>query len=407
MKLLSVLTLLLCMGVSLAHAALGPAQLGRFEAMLMRDSAYAGKINLATTSKNTFTGTVIIGGKASALKGLLAQDANGLASATLLVPGVAPKSFVRVALTIASDGVFACTVADNANSQVMGEGGGEKINPPSAAILNKLNGSYTVLWTFTDSYSATYEGHAFATAKIDTTGLLTLNGNTVDGKAFTATSYVDSDLTTQVFVCPHNMANTYFAGSLKFTLRSDGLYHVSGSEDGVFTFRGPPDNRRPTGWGPATMTAWMEPWRFTNRAAFWTSLGWASEPRVAVLIGESGTNSGIRGKYYALPYNARFDKGFNLAPDDAYATFTLKVNKWKVRMNPSTGMFSGSYVTYQTGGDGSQIEVIRTFRNLVGGVFMQPDPAEGIKGGGYGFVINPPNPYFDAIYSDPIVFAER
>lgn len=407
MKLLSSLMLLLCLGTSLAHAALAPAQVGRFEALLMLDSAYAGKISVATTSKNAFTGSLIIGAKATALKGQVTQDGAGLASATLKVAGTAPKSTVRIAFTIAPDGVFACTVADNANSQVLGEGGGEKIIPPSISILNTLKGSYTVLWTFTDSNAATYEGHAYATAKIDPTGLLTLTGKTVDGKTFTSASYIDSDLTTQVFASPYSVANTYFAGSLKFSRRSDGLYHVTGKEDGVFTFKGPPDNRRPTGWGPATMTAWMEPWRFTSRAAFWKSLGWSNEPLIAVAIGANGSDSGLRGRYYAIPRTAQLDRGYSLAPKDFYSNFTLEWNKWRVQMTPSTGLFTGSYDTYDTLETYQQIKITRTHHNVIGGVFMQPDPSAGIKGGGYGAVVNPPNSSFDAIYSKPITLTEK
>jgi hypothetical protein len=95
----------------------------------------------------------------------------------------------------------------------------------------------------------------------------------------------------------------------------------------------------------------------------------------------------------------QLDGGFNLVPKDAWAGFSLKWNKWKLRMNPSSGLFTGSFDLFETVGSYADTKITATHHNVIGGVFIQPAPSAGIKGGGYGFVKYPPNPNFDAIDS--------
>lgn len=391
-------------GAISAHAALSSAQIGWFESFLYNGDKIVGKIEIHTTSQGKLTGELITKGRSSPLAGTLKEDASGTASwrAELASPSKAP---IKIAVAIASDGVFSSVARMALNDDFIGSGGSERLMRVPSSKAKALARDYTIAWSFNDSYGAKYRGHAHATASIDPTGRLEMSGRTPDGVAFKTSAQVDSTLTARIYAHPHKQSATFFHGELKFTRRSDGQYHVVDAVPGSFAWAGPINLKKKTVY---QLSTWMEPWTYSTRPAFWKSLKWKSEPLIAIRIGLE-SDSSFLDQYYAIPETLKLNDAMGFIPKDYYAYYSINSNKWDVRLDSRTGLFTGTYLTYGTLHGGGTVEIVNTFKNKVRGVMILPDPSDARKGRGFGTAwSNDYSPYADgSIDDEPVQLTQK
>ncbi len=344
---------------------------GSFEGLLEDgDGLPAGKVTLTVTTTGAFTGTLTTTAtKAYSLKGMLAL--NGDYSA-----GSATLAAYALSVSVSSGSVLAAAITGVGDTST-----GVKLASCAKGQTSPWTGAYTL--TLGDPVNmgggTAPEGDGYATAKISTTGALSVTGKLADGTALTGTLAVGTDGSYRWYLKPYKTAGGYLGGWLPLTVRSDeaGRYEATSAD---FYWKKPASSKAklyPAGFGPVGLTADMQKW---NAPSVGTSLGsrlgvGAGGGSLALVIDGAGlSNDGAN--TYTLPtvLNLGSAGAFSVGDATNPTAFSLTVTT-------STGAFTGSFTLK----DGSVSRKI----TLQGVLLQLPSPASStVLGRGY-FLLTP------------------
>jgi len=330
------------------------------------DSVPVGKLELTVTATGAFTGRLTCADVQSyALRGQLTLNADySIGIATLSIPRPAqPASPFSLVLNFFNNTSFASEL-DRLDPNVAPVFVGSSVYtdsvtvPPAKATGAAWLGTYTLalgnpenLDSSTLDSAVTPAGIGYASAKIATNGLMSLKGKTADGTPFTASlaSSYGSDYGTgylatyRAYIKPYKAPNGYLAGWIYMVPRGDStndnpVYHAFPTPSSDFYWFKPAnsaDKNYREGFDPVGLTISVEPWKSTVSLAGTYPLA----------ISQAGLdNSG--GNSDHLPTA--------LALSSTYAT-TLAApsdlanpSGWSVKINPATGVFTGSFNVRRT-----------------------------------------------------------
>ncbi|HEY8932127.1 MAG TPA: hypothetical protein VIM44_02310, partial [Rariglobus sp.] len=202
--------------------------------------------------------------------------------------------------------------------------------------------------------ATTPAGIGYASVKIATNGLMSLTGKTADGTPFTASlaSSYGSDYATygtgylatyRAYIKPYKTPNAFLGGWVYMVPRGDSttnspVYHAYPTSSSDFYWAKPAntaDKNYRDGFGPVGLTISVEPWKSTVSLAntFPLSISEAG-------LDNSGENPDQLPTALALSstYGATVAAPSNLANPSG----------WSVKINPATGVFTGSFNVRRT-----------------------------------------------------------
>ncbi len=375
---------MLLMGNPAAFGALNPNQVGDYEIIAREDGLIVGKLNLSVTTKGSFSGVITQGTGARSLKGKLVAS-GGVSSAAVSFTGASKTQIYQLQLLLDGDGVLACVLIDKSNSEVVWTGGGVKRALPEAGVLAGLKGPYTmVMQSASDNYP--YGSKSYASIVIDQRGMATITGVLLDGTKLTGRLVLDDALTVQVYLLPYG-ANGYLQGELQFEERVDHHYHISDGQSEGLWLKSPILAAAHPDRGELELSPWAEPWLYSKKTNINSVLGWENNQVMAISMAGRLRDGGrdISVVYFAaVPVTVQFNSKLSMISHDYFIKFSK--NKWKASLNASTGVFSGSYLTYSTVTSGGRTKIVSTRNNTIGGVFMIPGPSGDSVGQGIGLV---------------------
>ncbi len=333
-----------------------PSELtGSFEG-LMQDGLGlpVGKLSLTVSRTGSFSGTVIYQGekKAGALKGSLVL--NSSTTPTAASTTVNAKGGLSVALTINNDGTMDATLSKS--SVAVGDLMGDGMSLAGYTLVNQspFKGVYTLALT---APTVGPEGSGYAQANLKENGFLNLLGKLADGTKFTASLKPDSGSvsTYRLFVQPYKDKRGYVTGWLPLSDRADGtgLYHVSAADGSDFYWvkaASKKEKAYPTGFGPAGLTAIMEPWRVNDTSFTLGYLGLITNNALVVgnfnlllSLDQAETISNQGGNAEQLPVN------LNLSFNNKVSVLNTDPNPgnprgWSVNVHANNGVFTASFI---------------------------------------------------------------
>ena len=341
-----------------------------YETLLIDENSFpVGKIELNVTSTGAFTGRLTCGDvKVYALRGQLALNADYSAGvATLSIPRPAqPSSPFSLVLNVFNNTSFASeldSLDPNVTPVVVGSSAyTESVTVvPAKATGAPWQGTYTVtlgnpqnLDSTPLDAATTPAGIGYATNKIATNGMMSLKGKTADGTPFTASlaSSYGSDYGTgylatyRAYIKPYKAPNGYLAGWIYMVPREDSVtdspvYHAYIPASSDFYWSKPPmpiDKSYREGFGPVGLTIGIEPWKSTVSLA-------GTYP---LFISEAGLeNSGGISDQLPVALTLSSTYAVTLAPPSNLAN----PDGWSLKINPSTGVFTGSFNVQRTVAD--------------------------------------------------------
>lgn len=323
---------------------------GSFEGLL-QDSGPGlpvGKVQLNVTGTGAFTGSLVYNGKSYKLKNALALDSE--TAPTSASTSIALGGSLTLDVTIQNDATMLATLTDDGD--VVGDVLGDGVALPIYGGLTPAAwaGSYTLALT---DPSEGPEGSGYALVSIKTSGDLTLRGQLADGTKITAALKADGSPngTYRPFLQPYKDKRGYLAGWLPLAERGmgSGFYHITALEGSDLYWAKPAnakDKAYPAGFGPAGLTALMEPWRSLPNNFLIGLLGlMTAEPSTIgdftlTLDHSTGLSNG-GANLEQLPVDLKLDAKNSVtvrASDDNPGN----PRKWTVKINAKTGQFSGS-----------------------------------------------------------------
>jgi len=281
---LCLLSTLLC-GVT-AFAAPPPANLaGGYQALLYTGSgdtgSPAGLLTLTVTTKGGFSGKLTSSeNKVYGIKGTLsyeatapleAEDPIGTATTVPATISIARKGStpLDVILTIKDYGeeaepVLTVRVQEESENVALTDNGFRVKTYAKGETVPTL-GSYTMGLEHADTPDSTEPaGSGFATGAIDAKGNFKLTGKLGDGTAFTAALPNGASNQFVLFVNPYKRADSFLAGKINLSQRSDLRYRMLPAETGYdFQWQkaaGAKDKAYPLGFNLLNLTAAVERW---------------------------------------------------------------------------------------------------------------------------------------------------
>jgi N-acetylneuraminic acid mutarotase len=318
---------------------------GSYEALLVDGGAQAvGKLSITVTGAASFTGKHFLGTEIAplALVGTLATNpSTGQATASLtnIAPDGTPyvTSFTLplsdaepMSASVVRDSIAFGTATD-----------GRKLS--TAAVL--YAGAHTaVLEPATPAGVGVPEGAGWATAKIDTKGVMTLTGRLGDNAAFTSALSPDtaSNPGYRLFAQPYLAArkDSYVGG--KFSLAAHPIHSnrryleaaaLTWSKLGL-----PTDATYRAGFGPVSTVLMIDPWLAPKTTAPTISL--------AQRLGLPGTSFNVSHSATGSASNGDLPTRLNLSATNVVSVLLPLANltKWKtLTFLPTTGTFTGSF----------------------------------------------------------------
>ena len=184
---------------------------GSFTQLVTAGGANVGTLAATLTPGGALTGKLIVGGKTYALKGTVGFD------------GGFTQTFIRKPAGTADLVVTLAFAVDNGVATISGSATGDAVpySIASGAVSLTIlpsgveSGAYTVLLP-PDAAVTNPRGIGWATAKLATTGKLTLAGRLADGTPFSATAVLGADSTADVFAPLYSKPKGDLAGTLTF-----------------------------------------------------------------------------------------------------------------------------------------------------------------------------------------------
>jgi len=369
---------------------------GTYEVMLRSGTSgpWIGKLELTMGTGAGYTGRLWLGGEPAplSLTGALAfAGSSTTATGSLQVKGYAAKGGTAptytVALTLPEDGALDATVGNATTVVATSEHGAKRWVPAKGKTVTWM-GAYTLLLrdaTPVDigDTSAFPGGAGYASAKVSTTGELTLAGALADGTKFTATLSPDDGTTPgyRLFMQPYGKRTGSYVAA-RFTLRSHpsltGRVHLpaSAGQDAYWAKgSGAGDAGYRSGFGPLGLAMTVDPWLVPNSL---TTMG----GRLSLGAGNTFdvTYQGatrVEGET-ALPASIVLTNGaVPQVPNP-------NTRAWSLKIAPATGVYHGSFTLSDPGlVNGKTVAVKRTVP--FAGVLRQPpesDVSDNIIGAG-------------------------
>jgi len=357
---------------------------GRYEALLYDSAALpAGKLELTVlASGRAYTGRIVLAAESSSVP--LRGDLD-LSSATGLAGDTVESGSYRLTFDLVLDGRFTAVLERDGAYFAAAPSGRRVFVPPSGQKLAWRGAHTALLSPASDAAASGPAGSGHATASIDTKGNLKLTGRLGDDTPFTASLAPDEDGAYRVFALPYSgLRDSYLAGELPLrphpeTARFPGRRYLPASAETTLTWTkapAPGAKAYAAGFGPLYPRITLDPW-IKPAAAFPVALSFAP------LDLDLGERAG------ALPDTGRLSAAgaFTLVSP---ATTPANLARFTLKLTPSTGAFSGSFVLSDQVAPAPAAPERRTV--TFKGVLRTPPAAELAPGsllGAGGFLLDP------------------
>jgi len=230
----------------------------KVEINVLTTGKFTGKLTFTETTSPALTGTFILAGDSNS-----AQVANGL---TLKRTG---KPDLKLELKLLAAGVLEATlsVPSIPATALRLSTRGVPVKTYLVKELSPWAGTYTLSLSHPTPSGATIPaGHGYASAKIDTKGVLTFTGMTGDGTAITGKSLPAANGGYRIFIKPYgvSVADNFLSGWLILETRSDTKFHIpTGSTTSELYWKKQVnlnDKQYREGFGPLVIAPVLTPW---------------------------------------------------------------------------------------------------------------------------------------------------
>ena len=347
---------------SQATAAIADYQ-GAYEALLISGEGLsalpAAKLELKVTAKGTFTGKLIADGpKDYSIKGSLAE-VDGVA---VLVPAKgSDERLLRIsrgknvpgyelAFTLAggalqaelSSGSFSASATDGVALKPVAKG------EPAADWA----GAYTVAFSSPEktpgaSANTFPSGSGYASATVDAKGVFKYAGKLADGTKLTGLLQPTRDRSYRLFVNPYKTKDSFFGGHVQLESIGGGAGFHAAEDTELFWRKSAASkpNAYTGGFGPLGVATRVEPWVKPGKGQNLTGLLGANGKQISFSLTGAGLDA--EGAYLGqLPAKIEINAKNELVPvfGDAFAPATAAewAKLWKVKVNPATGVYTGT-----------------------------------------------------------------
>jgi LysM repeat protein len=330
---------------------------GSYEALLLdTTSKPIGIVRISVSKTGTaFTGRLSLATEASPLSisGPLITNGNNAGTGNHSVSRNGIEYVTTFTLPLYGDVV----VATNANTLPVGSAtNGRKLITQPKGNTNLYNGSHTVvLEPATPEASGVPLGAGWATAKISAKGMMTLTGRLGDGTAFTQTLHPDEggNPTYRLFAQPYKTGTatrtqSYIGGSLTLVPHPT-LTNRRYAESADLTWKKTglaADTMYRSGFGPVSTVLMLDPW-LAPVAAKGVSPAITLPGRLGLdsintsfAVEHSATGSILNDK---LPSRVGLSSTNVVSVLLPVTTPVANSTKWRVTLQPATGMFTGSF----------------------------------------------------------------
>jgi alpha-tubulin suppressor-like RCC1 family protein len=315
---------------------------GSYEALLMNSGDLVGKLALTVSAANTsFTGKLYCQDEKTALslKGPLVTNpgiGSVAGSATVASSGI---PYV-VSITALINGMIYANVTRDGSAYADTSTGRRSL----AVKAVPYSGAHTaVLEPATPAANDVPAGAGWATAAISTKGVMTLAGRLGDGTSFTTSLTPDdaSDPTYRLFLQPYKSGSatrlqSYLGGAFTLLPRPALAWRryveaaaLSWAKAGLTT-----DATYSAGFGPVSTVMMLDPW-----------LPPATGFPLATRLGLTNSSLQVLHSDTGSTLNGDLPTRVGLSATNAVSVTTPAANttKWKAKLVPTTGLFSGSF----------------------------------------------------------------
>lgn len=286
--------------------------------------AAGGLFQVKITSSGLATGKIVIGGKPVPFKTNLQADGQS-PLLTLKRPG-APSVLLTFQLDVAGTGTLAGSLTSGPLSATFDA----RIAAPDTALA----GTYTITLpgpSTPEGNGNTPDGSGFATAKISTTGLLKITGVLGDGTPFAASGSIVSGGYLPIYA-PLYGGSGSIAGIAEFSNLADSDFS---SQLTWFKPARPTDKFYPGGW-PAGLSQSL--------------LGARYQPSpVLPGLGVPDADGNAIARFAGGGIPGMLNQTLNLAANRAPTLVPPSLQKFRLVLNGSTGLFSGAFFDPSTG----------------------------------------------------------
>ncbi|MBW8781294.1 MAG: putative Ig domain-containing protein [Verrucomicrobia bacterium] len=338
---------------------------GSFEGLFVDGTgAFVGKLQLLVSSTGAYSGTMTYQGRFSALKGILnlTPVSTGTDLSVTTKGGVDNLPVVRVALNTVSL-TFSINIATSALTASLTNGSTTYTLVDGTTIPTLTSVAWAKTYTLVfgtptgialSGGQTAPEGAGYGLVTINSAGLMKLTGKTADGTVLTASAASDSSASYRFFLPIYKNGLGYLAGFMPLSTRTDGNYHLATVAGTDFYWSKPADSADtsyPLGFGMVGLDVSMEPWIVQPDAWLIGPLGLYNTSNIGgfnlALAHSTAGVSNASPNTRILPTTLLLSATSTVSVTDDSTTASvneaLNPNLWTVKINRSTGLFTGSF----------------------------------------------------------------
>lgn len=317
-----------------------------------------GKIEFTVPVKGNVTGKVFAPDKKSygfskALT-VSGDSASATAMNAIILAKTAGVARFSLNLTVNADGTF--SAGGLANLPLVG--GGYYLDTDSAIRVKKITGKGTDVAEWAGAYSFAFNpsessagapsGFGYASAVIDAKGVMSFKGKLADGTIITGKANPSEDASYLLFVAPYAKGGYFKAVVDLDEVGESGRYRVTNGEIADAAWQklvNTADKAYPNGFGPLVLDlsgeAWIKPPTGQTIASLLGAVG------KQINFSLEGVGLDADGAYLGqFPAKLEINAKNELVPvfGDVYAPTTAAAwaKLWKVKINPATGVYTGT-----------------------------------------------------------------